>query len=113
MTGNNLYRQTRDLAILVDAVLINLRHPSVMDSTGQRERLGKMLIDLAENTWSDPAIRILAVSLHELHLEAHEFQSVGEALVQAKNLPTVEPFLEQLASTLEQDQAEAFARSGW
>lgn len=111
MSAFTFYQQARELAVLVDNALIELKDETRPDLRHSAE-LGQMLIRLSGDDWNDLYIRILALVLRQSPLPNGRWGELGNALVSGTTTTEAIPFLEGLARSLEREQADAAARFG-
>ncbi len=108
----DLHQQMRELADLVDRVLVGLRDAEVENAN--RNKLAQTLSDLAEPNPDDLSIRLLAISLGSGQGNRQKWRQISEALRGVQPNPAVFDDLEQFAQLLEQRQADALAKMrGW
>jgi len=108
----DLHQQMRELADLVDHVLVDLRDSKI--GNANRDKLVQALRDLAEPNPDDLSTRLLAISLGSGQGNRQKWQQISEALGEEQPDTVILDDLEQLAQLLEQRQADALAKMrGW
>jgi len=105
-----LYEQIREYAELVDGVLIALKEGKSSPSDTPRKELGRLLANLAENGGDDLSARRIAMILRSKTDFDPKWSEVGSALLSDKVDEKTVDLLENLAQSLEEDQAATVAR---
>src|SRR5262249_9571993 len=108
---SGLYQQIAEYAELVDKVLISLKDSSSSPRDESRQRLGRLMTDLANQRWSNISLRVLALMLADEPPNTQaKWAGIGQALLSEQTQPLVVDELEHLAQTLEREQTKVLAR---
>jgi hypothetical protein len=118
-----VYAQTRELAELVDSVLVELRLTGGLTIATEfgnsvatvaketRLRLGRSLLSLAGSEPADLSTRLLSLLLEQKPgISPGRLREAGEALLQSVPNPATVAILDDLARALEQEHAQSSAR---
>ena len=111
---SGMYEEVRDYAELLDKVLVELKGGISQPQDEKRKRLGQFLTELGSRNTRSLAVRLIGRLLRsEGQVTPQELASIGNRL-SALEATSVEPEmisqLEELARSLEQEQAVAMAR---
>jgi len=109
-----MYEEVRDYAELLDKVLIELKSGVSHPQDEKRKRLGQFLTELDSKHTRSVAVRLISRLLrNEGQVTPQELASIGNTLSVQIALPIDSAMisqLEELARSLEQEQAVAMAR---
>lgn len=111
---SGMYEEVRDYAELLDKVLVELKGGISQPQDEKRKRLGQFLTELGSRNTRSMAVRLIGRLLRsEGQVTPQELASIGNKL----SVPITSPIdpemisqLEELARSLEQEQAVAMAR---
>lgn len=111
---SGMYEEVRDYAELLDKVLVELKGGISQPQDEKRKRLGQFLTELGSRNTRSLAVRLIGRLLRsEGQVTPQELASIGNKL----SVPITSPIdpemisqLEELARSLEQEQAVAMAR---
>jgi hypothetical protein len=108
---SSIYEQIREYAALVDDVLVSLKDGTSSPTDPFRQKLGGLLINLANQQYSDASNRLIVLILRDaVKIDDSELAKTGKALLgKEMNKPAVET-LELFAQCLEREQRRAMAR---
>jgi hypothetical protein len=111
---SGMYEEVRDYAELLDKVLIELKSGISQPQDEKRKKLGRFLTELSSDRSRSLAARLIGRLLRsEGQVTPQELASIGNKLNSAEAGAidqTMISQLEQLARSLEQEQAVAMAR---
>ncbi len=112
---SSLYEQIREYAELVDDVLIKVKEGNSSPGDASRQKLGRLLMNFAEDRWDDLPTRLIGLMLHDKSdFDQSNWARVGKALTSSELNESVVESLESLARSLQEEHAEAVSRiQGW
>ena len=110
----DLHQQMREIAALVDTVLIGLKESKDI-AHSDRERLATVFDQIIEPNPEELADHLLSITLSDGYHNPHlKWRQVSQALRTNRSNSTIIHNLEQFAQLLEQKQADALAKMrGW
>ncbi len=106
-----LYEEMRGCADLVDNILVDLREHGAAPDLAGRQRLGNVLVRLADNQSDDLSSRLIMLLLQDRRvISRSEMLKIGQGLLSSQVEHSTAAALEQFAQALEQAQADTVAR---
>ena len=108
---SSVYQQIREYADILDRVLIELKDGSSQHTDENRQWLGRLFVDLANENYDDTSTRLVVLMLQgRVGIVESELRKVGEGLLSSTDVASLITPLEQFAQCLEQEQIRALAR---
>jgi hypothetical protein len=110
---SSLYGRIRDLAELLDEVLLGLKLGTSKPSDPNRQRLGQLFLSIGNRRTRDLTSQLLSILLRTEGTDLNEqWSEIGQLLLQgsAPVPPTVITTLEEVAQTLEHERAGVLAK---
>jgi len=107
---SGLYQQIHEYAELLDDVLVNLKENTSSLEDKSRQELASFLLDLTNEQCEDLPVRLIALALRNNKVNLAEIADIGQALQSTEIDESDIELLEQLAQSLEQEQAGAMER---
>lgn len=105
-----LYSTVRTMAELVDAVLLGLKSGALNEGSDQRQRLGTLLIRIAEPNSRDVTSNVLGILVKDSCKTAFDPVQLGNQLLGEEPQSESIKDLETLAAILENERASMLAR---
>jgi hypothetical protein len=106
-----LYEEMRGYAELVDDILLDLREDARSPDIAARQRLGGMLVKLAENQYDELSSRLIILILQDRRsISRSDMLKIGRGLLSPHVEHSVVAALETFAHALEQAQADTLTR---
>ncbi|GJD19895.1 hypothetical protein RIVM261_048510 [Rivularia sp. IAM M-261] len=107
---STLYARLAQCAELLDQTLIQLKQKKLTEVPEQQRQLGEMLLSFAQSSKSLEAQLLIVLLQNKPKKSLSEWSQLGQALLSNKITPNDIAKLEKLASTLEYERANTFAR---
>jgi hypothetical protein len=102
---SGLYSTVRNMAELVDSVLLDVKSGNLVDATAERRRLGTLLIHMAEPSSDDLISHLLAIVVKDSKKPDFDPVQLGNQLLGSNLQVDSIGTLETLASILENERA--------
>ena len=107
---SGLYSTVRQMAELVDSVLLDIKAGNRGDAKGQRQRLGTLLLHIAEPSSDDLVSHLLAIMVKESPKAGFDPITLGHELLTPNAPVDTVNTLEMLAAMLENERANMLVR---
>lgn len=105
------YEHIHDWAEIVDQMLIDLKSGSRPSVQNAGQKLGQLLMDIAQKAYNNPSTRFMVLHLQDtIDLSENELLKVGSALISMEYDDNIIALLEQFAQILEHEQLGAMSR---
>lgn len=107
---SGLYSTVRQMAELVDSVLLDIKSGNQGDAKGERQRLGTLLVRIAEPGSDDLISHLLAIVVKESRKPGFDPIELGNQLLRSSAPVDSVNTLETLAAILENERANMLVK---